>query len=76
MSKLRICVEWGFGKVLQYFGFLGYKMGMKMGLSPIGAYYITAVLFTNCHTCYYGANASSYFSCPPPTIREYLSSIE
>jgi hypothetical protein len=72
MSRLRICVEWSFGKVLQYFGYVGHKMGMKMGLSPVAAYYLTAVFFTNCHTCYYGSNTSFYFDCLPPSIEEYL----
>lgn len=73
MSRQRIIVEWAFGKVNQYFGYVDYNKGMKIGLSPVGAYYFVAVLLTNCHTCYNGSNASQYFQCPPPSIEEYLS---
>jgi len=73
MSRRRICVEWSFGKVSQLWGYTGYKQGMKLGLSPVGAYYRVAIFLTHCHTCYYGSNTSMYFKCTPPTIYNYLN---
>ncbi|RPA94841.1 hypothetical protein L873DRAFT_1646975, partial [Choiromyces venosus 120613-1] len=66
-------VEWGFGKVIQIFAFLGFKYGLKTGLSPITTWYFTGVLLTNCHTYYYGSNTTTPFGCATACIEEYLS---
>ena len=39
MSKLRVLVEWGFGKICQ-FAFLDFKKNLKILLQPIGKYYL------------------------------------
>ena len=59
MSAVRICVEWAFGKVLSLFAYLD-------------LYYAVAVLLTNCHTCMYGSETSSFFNLQPPALLEYL----
>ena len=51
MSKVRTCVEWGFGKICQLFAFLDFKKNLKLLLQPIGKYYLVAVILVNCHTC-------------------------
>jgi hypothetical protein len=66
MSSGRIIVEWGFAKVLQYFGFVDFKKNQKLLLQPIASHYFTAVLLTNCHTCIYGSESSKHFSIQPP----------
>ena len=38
MSKVRISVEWGFGKISQLFAFLDFKKNMKVLLQPVGKY--------------------------------------
>ncbi|XP_067040714.1 uncharacterized protein [Acropora muricata] len=73
MSKLRESVEWGFGKIVQYFAFLDFSKNLKFLLQPIGKYYVIGTLFTNCHTCLYGSTTTSLFGVPPPGIEEYLS---
>ena len=73
ISSVRIAVEWGFGKVSRYFAFTTYKHDLKINLQPIAEYYKLAVLFTNCHTCFNGSQASQYFNCGTPTINEYLN---
>lgn len=73
MSKLRESVEWGFGKIVQYFAFLDFSKNLKILLQPIGKYYVVGALFTNCHTCLYGSTTTSLFGVPPPGIEEYLS---
>ena len=73
MSKVRICVEWGFGKVTQNFAYLDFKRNMKVLLQPIAKYYLVATILTNCHTCLYGSQTSSFFDLHPPALETYLS---
>lgn len=61
MSAVRVSVEWTFDKVLQYFSFLDYKKSHKVLLQPTGKYYLVGALLTNCHTCLYGSQTSSFF---------------
>ena len=72
MSKVRVSVEWTFGKVVQYFAFLDFKKNLKILLQPIGKYYSVGVILTNCHTCIYGSVTSSFFHVPPPDVQTYL----
>ena len=54
MSKVRVSVEWGFGKITQYFAFLDFRKSLKSQkilLQPIAKYYLVGSLLTNCHTC-------------------------
>ena len=72
MSSLRVSVEHGFGKINSLWQFLDYSRGLKIGHSPIGAYYIVAILLTNIHTCFRGSQVSDKFNCAPPDVHEYL----
>lgn len=73
MSRVRICVEWGFSKILQYFAFLDFKKNQKVLLQPIGKYFLVASVLINCHTCLYGSLTSTYFGVEPPSLETYLS---
>lgn len=73
MSAVRISVEWGFQKILQYFPFVDFKKNMKLLLQPIGAYYICATILTNCHTCLNRSETSYLFDVAPPSLAEYLA---
>jgi hypothetical protein len=72
MSKVRQSVEYGFGKVEQYWSFVNYKKNLKLFLQPVGKIYIVSTLLTNCHTCLYRSNVNSLFSSDPPTLHDYL----
>ncbi|RPB10754.1 hypothetical protein P167DRAFT_490514 [Morchella conica CCBAS932] len=72
MSSYRIAVEHGFGKVVNLWGFVAYKNGMRIGKSPVGAYYNVAVLLTNIHTCFRGSQVTSQFNVAPPAFRDYI----
>lgn len=74
MSAIRICVEWGFGKIAKLFAFVEFHHNQKLFLQPVSKYFLVCALLTNCHTCMYGSLTSDYFGLAPPTIREYLSS--
>lgn len=73
MSKLRISVEWGFGKICQNFAYLDFKKDLKVLLQPVGKYYLVASTLINCHTCLYGSQTSTYFNVHPPPLESYLS---
>ena len=68
MSKVRIAVEWGFGKITQYFAYLDVKKTKKILLQPVGKYYTVACVLINCHTCLYGSLTSKYFGLNPPSL--------
>ncbi|RPA94895.1 hypothetical protein L873DRAFT_1699950, partial [Choiromyces venosus 120613-1] len=73
MSGHRIVVEWRFAHIVNYWSFAVFKRGLKLHLSPVAAYYIIAVLLTNCHTCLRGGNQTSEnFRMDPPSAEEYL----
>ena len=42
MSKVRVSVEWGFGKIIQMFAYLDFKKNLKVLLQPVGKYYLVA----------------------------------
>lgn len=74
MSKHRVCVEWGFGIVLNNWTFMEHKKPLKVLGTPVGLFYQVAVLLTNCLTCLKGSNQiSSHFNLNPPTLNEYLN---
>ena len=73
MSGVRVSVEWVFGKINQYFTYVDFKRNNKILLQPIGKYYAIAALLTNCHTCVYGSQTSSFFEVQPPSLECYLS---
>ena len=72
MSKVRVSVEWGFGKICQYFAFLDFKKNLKVLLQPVAKYYAVGALMTNCHTCLYGSLTSTFFEVNPPSLETYL----
>ena len=65
-------VEWGFGKAVMQWGFMGDKSNFKVGLSSVGEYYAVCILLSNVHTCYWESATGVKFHCNPPTIHEYL----
>jgi hypothetical protein len=72
MSSLRISVEHGFGKIMNLFSFNGYRRGLRIGLSPVGSYYMMAVLLANIHTCLQGSQTAEKFGIDPPSLDDYL----
>jgi nuclease HARBI1 len=73
MSKVRVSVEWCFGKVISLFPFVDFKKNLKIYLQPVGKLYFVAVLLTNMHTCAYGSLTSTFFTVTPPTLTTYLN---
>ena len=73
MSEVRVSVEWGFGKIIQYFTYLDFRKNLKVLLQPVAKYYAVGAHLTNCHTCLYGSVTSSFFDLEPPKLEEYLA---
>jgi len=72
MSSLRVSVEYGFGKILQLFGFNDFKKNNKILLQPLKKQYVVSALLVNCHTCLRGSQVATYFNLIPPSLEEYL----
>ena len=70
MSRARIAVENGFGKVSSLWQTNQLTNKLQSGNSPVAAYYIVAVLLTNIHTCMRGVRTP--FGLQPPYIEDYL----
>jgi hypothetical protein len=73
MSGLRVHIETAFGNVTQLFSGTDLKRAQKTGLSPTSAYYLSAVLLTNVHTCMHPESSNVPWLLQPPTVEEYLT---
>jgi hypothetical protein len=76
MSKVRECVEWGFGDIVRYWSFLDFKASMKVFQSPVAKYYVIAAFLNNLRATYHGNETSAYFDCEPMGIDEYLGLVQ
>ncbi|CAN0084944.1 unnamed protein product [Ectocarpus fasciculatus] len=74
LSRVRITVEWTFGRIVGLFPFVDFKNNLQLLLSPVGKFYTNAALLTNAHNALYGSKTSTYFSMPPPSLEEYFQS--
>ena len=75
MSRVQVSVEWTFGKIVTNLSYLDLKRSNKVLLQPIGKYYLVAAVLTNCHTCLYGLQTSTFFGVDPPQLETYLSNV-
>ena len=73
MSGLRVYIETAFGQVTKLWSGNDLKRVQKTGLSPTAAYYLSAVLLTNVHTCMHPEDVNVPWLLQPPTVEEYLS---
>jgi hypothetical protein len=73
MSRERIGVEWGFGKVLERCPLLNKIKIMKLKLIDVAAYVRNAVFLTNIDTCLHQSQCGEHFDCFAPTLYEYLA---
>ena len=72
MSKVRVCVEWVFGDIINYFKFLDFKKNLKVQLGAVGKMYIVCVLLQNARCCLYGSTTSEYSDIQPPSLVGYF----
>jgi len=70
---MRIANEWGIGRVKTLWSMLTNKSRLQALKSPVAMYWTVAVFFSNIHCIVNGGcQVSDYFSCPPPSLQEYL----
>ena len=70
MTRARIAVEQGFGKITNLWRANQYAAGQQSRNQPVGAYYLIATLLTNIYTCC--RQEESPFGLFPPSVEEYL----
>jgi len=73
MSGSRITVEWMFKEVKLYWTVLDFKRKLRIQESPVAALYLSGMLLCNIRNCIYPNETSQYFSCPPPSLQEFLN---
>jgi DDE superfamily endonuclease len=52
MSTLRQCIEWTFGNLVTFYGFLSWRREMKIFHKPIAKYYVVACFLWNLHSTF------------------------
>ncbi|RPA95206.1 hypothetical protein L873DRAFT_1774805, partial [Choiromyces venosus 120613-1] len=52
--------------------FIGHKSNLKVGLSPVKAYYTVYILLSNIHTYYWRSATGVKFDCNPLIVHKYL----
>lgn len=73
MSKIRVSIEWAFGRIIGTNKYAAFSRTLMIQNSPLAQYYTVAVLLTNCRTCLCGDIDTLYFGVEPPTLEEYLA---
>jgi nuclease HARBI1 len=71
LSSVRIAVEQAFGDIQNQWTYTAFGKGLTAGKQPVAAYFVIAVLLSNCYTCI--RRPQNRFSVQPPTIQNYLS---
>ena len=71
-SRLRIAVEWFFGKVDSLWKRPTLKTNVRILQNNVGMEYFAACFMTNIHTTFYQSQTGEYFGVMPPTFAEYV----
>ena len=72
MSSCRIPVEHGFAHVQNKWMRNAFHHSLRSMSSPVAAYFLAAVLFSNVYTCLRGNQISKRFGLRPPTLEDYF----
>lgn len=73
---MRITAEWVFKEVKHYFTSIDKKRNMKVFEAPVSTLYNLSIVLIKIHTFLYRNLTSSYFSCAPPSLDEYMQTLE
>jgi hypothetical protein len=73
MSRVRVGVEWGFGKVKARCPLIRCSDKLKLRGIDVARRVRVAVLLTNAHTCLNSSKTGLYFECEAPTLQEYFA---
>lgn len=75
MSRGRVSVEWGIGRVKRLWTLLTNKSHMRTLMQPTSILVFNAIFFTNLLAILNGSNIQSYFGVEPPSVRQYLEGL-
>jgi hypothetical protein len=73
LSKVRICVEWGFKEIAMQWSYLDFKKQMKIFEAPIAQYYIVGGFLCNCRNTIYGSQTQEYYNAKALSLEEYIN---
>lgn len=73
MSKCRESIEWSYKETVTLFAFCDFKKNLKLYLSPVPDIFLVCTILRNAYCCLNGSEAASFFGCPPPELREWMS---
>jgi hypothetical protein len=73
MSRIRVLIEWIFGKITTIFAFLDYPKKLQMQKFPIGKHFVVGALLLNFHTCFYAGLTASQMGVMPPHPADYAN---
>ncbi len=74
-SRMRVPNEWGFGRVVNLFQTLQFKLMLKAGWTDPHKQYIVGLFLTNLVGCCEGSQAEKYFGVSAPTLDAYLEEV-
>lgn len=76
MSRARVCVEWSYKDVKQQFTKTDFARSFMLRKAPVALEYKMSVLLWNLKVCFHGGGQTGmFFKHSPPTIEQYLSTI-
>ena len=73
MSRYRVSVEWGFGKISKLWPWLDVAKSQLLLRRDYGKYLQVGNILTNMHTCLYGSIVNSKFGLSPPALHVYMA---
>jgi DDE superfamily endonuclease len=76
MSKLRQCVEWTFGNIVTFYGYLSWKREMKVLHKPVAKYYVVASFMWNIRSTVCGNETARFYGTTTMSTEEYLALVE
>jgi nuclease HARBI1 len=76
MSKSRVTVKWIFKDIKKYWTHAAFPRKLALSRKPVGVLYGTSIILWNLRCCLYGSPTSRFFSCPPPTLANYIGLVE
>lgn len=74
MHHPRLCVEWVFGILSNYWRFCHEAQNLRIGMSPIGKFYPVQAILVNLQICLgRSSSTTAFYGLQPPTVEQYLT---
>jgi hypothetical protein len=73
LSSCREIIEWDYGECMKMWKMCDYRKVLKLRKMPVSNMFKCVMILRNLHVTMNGCNASSYFTCMPPSYEHYTS---